>query len=464
VVADMSAGPLAGVRVVELAGIGPGPHCGMLLADLGADVVRIDRPGGPSPAVPPHADIAGRGKRSVIVDLKDPRGLAVARRLVAAADVLIEGYRPGVAERLGLGPDACWDVNPRLVYGRMTGWGQDGPLAHAAGHDIGYIAITGALHAIGEAGGPPRIPVNYVGDFGGGSMFLALGVVSALLSARATGRGRVVDAAIVDGAASLQAMTFGMLASGVWRDERGVNFLDGGAPYYGVYATADGRHMAVGALERQFYAQFTELLFAPDPVPDGLPGQHDQDRWPELRSVIAARFATRTRAEWTKVFEGTDACVSPVLSMTEAATHPHLAARGTYVTSGGVLQPAPAPRFSAPAGAAAPAAPAGDADAADAARAAGAPRAGAAGPGRAGPIPAPGEHTREILAELGVRDIDALLADGVVSAPAELRHRGLRYHVFRGGANSYPQGADISGTLSTAPRLPADNAECALSG
>jgi alpha-methylacyl-CoA racemase len=385
-VTEASGGPLTGVRVVELAGIGPGPFCGMLLADLGAEVIRVDRPTGNSAALPPARaaaeDVAGRGKRSVVIDLKDERGLNIALRLVSAADILIEGYRPGVAERLGLGPDACWEVNPRLVYGRMTGWGQEGPLAHAAGHDIGYIAITGALHAIGDAGGPPQIPVNYLGDYGGGSMFLALGVVSALLSARRTGRGQVVDAAIVDGAASLQAATFGMLATGIWRDEHGVNFLDGGAPYYSVYATSDGRHMAVGALERQFYARFTELLFAPEPLPGDLPGQHDQDQWPRLRSAIAARFAARTQAEWTEIFEGTDACVSPVLSMTEAAGHPHLAARGTYVTPGGVLQPAPAPRFSS-------------------------------GPLTPGPVPRPGEHTREILAELGIEDAAELVANGV---------------------------------------------------
>jgi alpha-methylacyl-CoA racemase len=408
----VSAGPLAGVRVVELAGIGPGPFCGMLLADLGAEVIRVDRPAGVLRVVPPHLDIPGRGKRSVIVDLKDERGLAVVRRLVAAADALIEGYRPGVAERLGLGPEACWTVNPRLVYGRMTGWGQDGPLARSAGHDIGYIAVTGALHAVGDAGGPPGIPVNYLGDYGGGSLFLALGVVSALLSARQTGRGQVVDAAIVDGAAALQAATFGMLAAGAWRDERGVNLLDGGAPCYAVYATSDGEYMAVGALESQFYARFTELLFAPEPVPGDLPGQHDQARWPELRAAIAGRFASRTRAEWAAVFEGTDACVSPVLSMTEAAGHPHLAARGTFIAPGGVTQPAPAPRFSGGpildsprSGGPRPAEPVSD-------------QPVTAGPRSPGTPPRPGQHTREVLAELGVADIDELIADGVVATDA----------------------------------------------
>jgi alpha-methylacyl-CoA racemase len=387
-------GPLAGVRVVELAGIGPGPFAGMLLADLGADVIQVDRPAGPSPALPPHVDVSARGKRSVIVDMKDPRGLAVVLALVERSDVLIEPYRPGVAERLGVGPDACWARNPRLVYGRMTGWGQDGPLATAAGHDIGYIAITGALHAIGAAGSPPQIPVNYLGDYGGGAMFLAFGVLAALLSARATGRGQVVDAAIVDGAATLQAATFGLLGSGLWQDQRGVNLLDGGAPFYGVYETSDGQHMAVGALEPQFYARFTELLFAPDGAPAALPGQHDRARWPELRAAFTARFASRTRAEWTSVFEGTDACVAPVLSMTEAAAHPHLAARGTYVTVDGVTQPAPAPRFSGGPGTAGP---------------------GTAGPARPRRIPRPGEHTREVVASLGLTDIDDLLAAGVIA-------------------------------------------------
>jgi alpha-methylacyl-CoA racemase len=381
--------PLAGVRVVELAGIGPGPLCGMLLADLGAEVIRVDRPGGNSPALPVSgADITGRGKRSVVVDLKDPRGRDILLRLAERADALIEGYRPGVAERLGIGPEAVWERNPRLVYGRMTGWGQDGPLSSAAGHDIGYIAITGALHAIGAAGGPPQIPVNYMGDYGGGSMFLALGIVSALLSARNTGRGQVVDAAIVDGASALQAATFGMMAGGIWQDQRGVNLLDGGAPYYNVYETADGRHMAVGALEPKFYAAFTELLFAPEGIPGDLPGQHEMARWPELKARIAERFATRTQAQWAKAFDGSDACVAPVLPMTEAADHPHLAARGTYLTDDGLIQPAPAPRFAADGSA---------------------PRAA-----RPGPIPALGQHTREILLDAGVDDVEGLLAAGVV--------------------------------------------------
>lgn len=377
--------------MVELAGIGPGPFAAMLLADLGADVIQVDRPVGPSSVLPPHVDVSARGKRSVIVDMKDPRGLSVVLGLAERSDVLIEGYHPGVAERLGVGPDACWARNPRLVYGRMTGWGQDGPLAKTAGHDIGYIAVTGLLHAIGEAGGPPQIPVNYLGDYGGGAMFLAIRVLAALLSARVTGRGQVVDAAIVDGAATLQAATYGLLSSGLWRDERGANLGDGGAPFYGVYATSDGQHMAVGALEPQFYARFVGLLFAPDGAPADLPGQHDRSRWPELRAAFTARFASRTRAEWTEVFDGTDACVAPVLSMTEATVHPHLAARGTYVTVDGVTQPAHAPRFSN--GSRRP--------------------TGSRLPGR---IPQRGEHTHEVVASLGIADVDALLADGVISA------------------------------------------------
>jgi len=388
---DSNGGPLAGVRVVELAGIGPGPFCGMLLADLGAEVIVIDRPGGPPTPVPLDNDFLNRGKRRVVADLKHPRGAEVVLRLAAASDALIEGYRPGVAERLGVGPADCWARNPRLVYGRMTGWGQDGPLAASAGHDIAYIAVTGALHSIGRAGGPPQVPVNYLGDFGGGSMFLAVGVLAAMLRARQTGRGQVVDAAIVDGAAVLQAMTYGSLADGLWTDQRGVNLLDTGAPYYDVYATADGRHMAVGALERQFYAEFVRLLFAPEGAPADLPPQHDRAQWPELRERFALRFASRPQQEWTKIFDGTDACVAPVLTMSEAPRHPHLAARGTFTEagSGGAVQPAPAPRFAADA-------------------------SGPVGALAAGGIARPGAHTREVLAGLGFADVDELLAEGAV--------------------------------------------------
>ena len=383
-------GPLAGVRVVELAGIGPGPFCGMLLADLGAEVIQVDRPGGPATPVPRGTDVTSRGKRRVVVDLKHPRGAEVVLRLAATSDALIEGYRPGVAERLGVGPADCLAANPALVYGRMTGWGQDGPLSPSAGHDIGYIAVTGALHAIGRAGGPPQVPVNYLGDFGGGSMFLALGLVAGVLAARTTGRGRVVDAAIVDGAAMLQAMTYGLLADGAWTDERGANLLDSGAPFYDVYETADGRHMAVGALEPQFYAAFTGILFAPEGIPADLPPRHDRARWPELRARFAARFAERSQEEWTKAFSGTDACVAPVRTMTEAPADPHLAARGTYVDVDGLLQPTPAPRFS-------------DGKPGDTISAL-----------TPGPIAHTGAHTREVLTALGFADAEDLLASGAV--------------------------------------------------
>ncbi|BCL24243.1 CaiB/BaiF CoA transferase family protein [Streptomyces tuirus] len=336
-------GPLTGVRVVELAGIGPGPFAAMLLADLGADVVRVDRPGGPGLAIDPAYDVTNRNKRSVVVDLKAPDGPGRVLDLVARADILVEGYRPGVAERLGVGPGDCHARNPRLVYGRMTGWGQDGPLAQRAGHDIAYIAPTGALGMIGRPDEPPAIPANLLGDYAGGSLYLVVGVLAALHHARANGTGQVVDAAIVDGTAHLATMIHGMLAAGGWQDRRGANLLDGGCPYYGTYETADGRYMAVGALEPQFYAEFLALLGVEDQ--DG--ARKDVARWGELRERVAARFKSRTREEWTAVFDGSDACVAPVLSLREAPHHPHLAARGTFTDHGGITQPAPAPRFSA---------------------------------------------------------------------------------------------------------------------
>ncbi|MGN9790157.1 CaiB/BaiF CoA transferase family protein [Streptomyces sp. OZ13] len=337
-------GPLAGVRVVELAGIGPGPFAAMLLGDLGADVVRVDRPGGAGLAIDPAYDLTNRNKRSVLIDLKAADGPARVLDLVERADILIEGFRPGVAERLGVGPDECLGRNPRLVYGRMTGWGQQGPLAQRAGHDIAYIALTGTLSMIGSAGEPPTVPANLVGDYAGGSLYLVIGVLAALQHARADGgSGQVVDAAIVDGATHLATMIHGMMAAGGWQDRRGANLLDGGCPFYGTYETADGQYMAVGALEQQFYDQFVELLG----IKDDIPARKDFDRWGELRQAVADRFRSRTRAEWTAVFEGTDACVAPVLSLREAPGHPHLAARGTYVEHGGITQPAPAPRFSA---------------------------------------------------------------------------------------------------------------------
>ncbi|MFI6729476.1 CoA transferase [Streptomyces sp. R-74717] len=337
-------GPLAGVRVVELAGIGPGPFAAMLLADLGADVVRVDRPGGPGLGIDPAYDLTNRNKRSVLVDLKAEDGAAKVLDLVERADILIEGYRPGVAERLGVGPAAALARNPQLVYGRMTGWGQDGPLAERAGHDIAYIALTGTLSMIGKPCEPPTVPANLVGDYAGGSLYLVVGVLAALQYARTPGGGgQVVDAAIVDGAAHLATMIHGMLAAGGWQDRRGSNLLDGGCPFYGSYETADGQYMAVGPLEQRFYDEFSKLLGIEDEAPD----RADIARWEELRTLVADRFRTRTRAEWTEVFEGTDACVAPVLSLREAPRHPHIAARSTFVEHGGLTQPAPAPRFSA---------------------------------------------------------------------------------------------------------------------
>ncbi len=378
-------GPLQGVRVVEIAGIGPGPFCAMLLADMGAEVVRIDRPGtADGHRWPP---VLGRGRRSVVVDLKHERGAEVVLRLVESADALIEGFRPGVAERLGIGPDACLDRNPRLLYGRMTGWGQDGPLRHAAGHDIDYIAVAGALHPIGRAGQAPVPPLNLVGDFGGGGLLLAFGIVCGLLEARRSGRGQVIDAAVVDGAALLTTMVHELGAMGLWREERGANLLDGGAPFYDVYDTADGRHLAVGALEPQFYAELVARLGLEEQELQDLPPQMDRDRWPELRERLAAVFRTRTWAEWCEVFDGSDACVAPVLSPGEAPDHPHNRARRTFVPVGGSTEPAPAPRFS---------------------RTPSAPPA---------PPPAPGQHTDEVLAAwagFGAEEIAALRAAGAI--------------------------------------------------
>ncbi|EHR52140.1 putative acyl-CoA transferase/carnitine dehydratase [Saccharomonospora marina XMU15] len=331
------AGPLTGIRVVELAGIGPGPHAAMILADLGADVVRVERPGGED------GGAMLRGRRSVAADLKTPEGHALALRLAEKADVLLEGFRPGVAERLGLGPADCHAVNPRLIYGRMTGWGQHGPLSQRAGHDINYISLTGVLHAIGRRDERPVPPLNLVGDFGGGSMFLLVGVLSALWERQRSGQGQVVDAAMVDGASVLAQMMWSMRGQGTWTDERGGNLLDGGAPFYDTYECADGRYVAVGAIEPQFYAQ---LLAGLGLDPADLPGQLEQDRWPQLRSRLAEAFGAQPREHWEQVFAATDACVTPVLTFAEAADHPNLAARGTIVELDGVAQPAPAPRFS----------------------------------------------------------------------------------------------------------------------
>jgi alpha-methylacyl-CoA racemase len=335
-------GPLRGVRVVEIAGIGPGPHAATLLADLGADVVRVERPGGAASAGPRESDLLTRGRPSVALDLKNPAAREALLGLVATADVLIEGMRPRVAERLGFGPDECLARNPRLVYGRMTGWGQEGPLAESAGHDLNYIAIAGVLHGLGQDPARPHFPSNLVGDFGGGSTYLVIGVLAALLEARTSGQGQVVDAAIVDGAAHLNMMWAAMLAGGFGHERRAANLLDGGIPYYDLYETADGRHMSVGALEPQFYAELVEKLGIADKAPD----RHDFGRLGELRQLLADTFKQRTQAEWAELFDGSDACCAPVLPLTEAATHPHVRAREVYVERDGMLQPAPAPRFS----------------------------------------------------------------------------------------------------------------------
>jgi alpha-methylacyl-CoA racemase len=341
----VSSGPLAGTRVIEVAGIGPGPFCAMMLADMGADVLRVDRTGPADLGLPVDArfSVLDRGRRSVALDLKNPAAVAAVKRLVAEADALVEGFRPGVMERLGLGPDACLAVNPRLVYGRMTGWGQDGPMAAAAGHDINYIALAGVLHSIGRRGGAPVPPLNLVGDFGGGGMYLAFGIVCALLEAGRSGRGQVVDAAMVDGAASLAAAVFGLRAMGIWNDERGDNILDSGAPWYDVYETQDGRYVAIGSIEARFYADLLRLTGLEG---EALPPQRDKARWGELRARLTEVFKQKTREEWCRILEGSDVCFAPVLSLTEAPAHPHNRARGTFVEVEGVVQPGPAPRFS----------------------------------------------------------------------------------------------------------------------
>ena len=379
-------GPLTGIRVIEIAGIGPGPFCAMMLADMGADVVRIDRASaarGGDPDRPP-LDLLNRGRRSVGIDLKSSEGVETVLALVEGADALLEGFRPGVAERLGIGPDDCLARNPRLVYGRMTGWGQEGPYASAAGHDLNYIALAGALHGIGRQGEAPVPPLNLVGDFGGGGMYLAYGMVCALLEARDSGQGQVVDAAMVDGAASLMTAFFGMAASGFWSEERGTNMLDTGAHFYNVYETADGRYISLGPIEPQFYAEMRERL--------GLHGgewdhQMDRSRWPELKEKLAALVAQRTRDEWCELLEGTDTCFAPVLSLAEAPEHAHNRERGTFAEVAGAVQPGPAPRFS---------------------RTPGAIRR---------PPPHSGQHTDEILGELGLHAdaIASLRASGAVA-------------------------------------------------
>lgn len=378
-------GPLTGLRVVELAGIGPGPMCCMLLADLGADVARVDRleAAGLGVAMSPRHDVNSRSRRSLAVDLKSPAGREAVLRLVDRADVLIEGFRPGVTEKLGLGPADCHARNPGLVYGRMTGFGQQGPLAQAAGHDLNYIALTGALHAIGPAGGKPVPPLNLVGDYGGGALYLAFGVMAAIFERQRSGRGQVVDAAMVDGAASLASIFYGLVAAGDWTHERGANLLDGGAPFYDTYETADGRWVSLGPLEPKFFAELARAL---ELEPRFVARQYDRRLWPEMRSAIAAAIRSRTRDEWCARLEGTDACFAPVLTLSEAPQHRHASDRGAFVDIDGVVQPAPAPRFDR--------------------TPAGAPRA----------APTVGAHTDELLAEAGydAAAIAALRAQGAV--------------------------------------------------
>src|SRR5271170_5349961 len=337
-------GVLSGYKIVEFAGIGPAPMCAMLLSDMGAEVLRLDRAEDANLGINTESkyNLLGRGRRSVAIDLKQREGTELALKLVEKADALIEGFRPGVMERLGLGPDVCQARNPKLVYGRMTGWGQDGPIAHAAGHDINYIALTGALHGIGQAGGPPQIPLNLVGDFAGGSLYLLVGMLAALDEARRSGRGQVVDAAIIDGTTHLMTMIYSCYAAGVWSDERGTNLGDGGSPFYGVYQTSDAKFMAVGALEPQFYAEFLRLL----ELPSDTTAQFDRHVWPQLRTKISDAFAARPQQEWAKIFSDSDACVAPVLGMADAPGHPQLAARKTLFVGNGITQPSPAPRFS----------------------------------------------------------------------------------------------------------------------
>jgi alpha-methylacyl-CoA racemase len=368
-------GPLRGVKVVEVAGIGPGPHACMLMADLGADVIRIDRPGGGMFGMG-DKDLLNRGRPSVALDLKHPDAVATVLGLVERADVLVEGMRPGTLERLGLGPEDCHARNPALVYGRMTGWGQEGPWSQAAGHDLNYIAVSGALHGLGQDRDRPHFPGNLLGDFGGGSTYLVIGILAALLEARSSGRGQVVDAAIVDGAAHLNAIASGFAAMGLATGRRAEGLLDGGCPWYDVYETADGRHLSVGALEPQFWAALVERIGVE------LPDRDDPAHHATIRDALTRRFRERTQAEWAEVLDGTDACVAPVVPLSEAPGHPHLAARGTFVDRDGVTQPAPAPRFSRT-------------------------------PGTLGAPPAlPGEHTREALAAWGIDGVDALIEAG----------------------------------------------------
>ncbi|MEE1865035.1 CaiB/BaiF CoA transferase family protein [Pseudomonas auratipiscis] len=336
-------GPLAGLKVVEMAGLGPAPFCAMMLADMGAEVIRIEKPVKAEATDNSRVQVLNRGRRSLAIDMRAEGATDTVLELIAKADILIEGFRPGVMERMGLGPDVCLARNPRLVYGRMTGWGQFGPLAHAAGHDINYIAIAGALHAIGRAGEKPVVPLNYVGDFGGGGMLLGYGVLCALTEARSSGKGQVVDAAMTDGTALLSAMMYGFKAAGAWNNERGDNLLDGGAHFYDTYRCADGKFIAIGAIEPQFYSLLLKLCNITDPA---FHTQRDKSAWAPLKERMSELFMTQTRQQWCALLEGTDACFAPVLDWDEAAEHPHNIERETFIRVDGVLQPAPAPRFS----------------------------------------------------------------------------------------------------------------------
>lgn len=336
----MTQGPLSGIKIVEFAGIGPAPFCGMLLSDMGADIVRIDRTGSSRPGMP--ADVTSRGRRSIALDVKDDSDRETVFKLLKQADALIEGYRPGVMERNGLGPDEVLSRNPKLVYGRMTGWGQHGALSHAAGHDLNYIAITGALHAMGDKDGRPRPPLNLIGDYGGGALYLAMGVLAGILNVRNGGQGQVIDCAMSDGAASLAAMFYGMKAMGFWSDEREANLLDGGAHFYDTYECSDGKWVSIGAIEPKFYALLREKAGLADPAFDA---QMDRSKWPELKTKLADVIKTKSRDDWCEIMEGTDICFAPVLSMSEAPAHKHNTDRQTFVEENGVVQPAPAPRF-----------------------------------------------------------------------------------------------------------------------
>jgi alpha-methylacyl-CoA racemase len=375
-------GPLKGVKIIEFGGIGPGPFCAMMLSDMGADIIRIERKGQLSLTEPKY-DVMMRNRRSIGIDLRKPEGAAAVLKMVAQVDALQEGFRPGVMEKLGLGPEVCLEKNPALVYGRMTGWGPEGPLARAAGHDINYISVSGALHTFGEKGQKPVAPLNLVGDFGGGGMLLAFGLVCALFEARSSGRGQVVDAAMVDGSAALMAMIYGLKAAGFWTDERGVNLLDGGAHFYDTYETADGKYISIGSIEPQFYELLLQHAGIEEP---DFKDQLDQKKWPFLKERITEIFKTKSRDEWCRIMEGTDICFAPVLSLEEAPDHPQNLARKTFIEVDGVLQPAPTPRFSQ------------------------------TPPELQGPPPNPGEHTKGVLAEFGFStdEIDGLEAAGAI--------------------------------------------------